>query len=370
MEQAIDLISLGCSLVRSYPFEKAMDQFDHLGDGLFAVGVTSVTIAYGFVARDRRMKQAGFVALLAALVAGLLANLFKIIFQMPRPIPRRGSYGFPSGHTSIAFALAGVLGQAFPTAAPFLYLLALLAGVARLYYRSHFVIDVIGGGLLGTGSGLLIARRLLVTSGIERKRPRTRWGWVLPIAIGVQAFVFFTAYERTLEIHRRPIALPVGDPSTRTVIAFGTPEARTLLLEGWSRDETWEGTFPMVWAEGLESKLRIPSLPPSDHRVRLRVQPFVGHGGPACQVMEVALNGIPAARLLVEKGWQEYEMEISKHLIRPGSNEIRFRFAYAESPGTYGPSKDGRVLSVAFASLEAIVDERKGPVKPGGFAAR
>jgi len=130
-----------------------------------------------------------------------------------------------------------------------------------------------------------------------------------------------------------------------------------LLLQGWSSDERWERRFPVVWAVGLESKLRIPSLPPADHRLRLRVQPFVGHGGPSCQVVEVALNGVPAGRLLVEKGWREYEMKVSKNLIRPGSNEIRFRFAYAESPWAYGINQDRRALSVAFASLEALVDD-------------
>lgn len=357
MEPAVDLIRFGCPLVRSYPVATLMNFSNDLGEGFPAVGIAALMILYGFLNRDRHVKQAGLVTLLAILITGLLANLLKVIFQMPRPIPRGWSYGFPSGHASTAFTMAGVLGWAFPAAAPFLYLIALLAALARLYYRSHFVIDIIGGATLGTGIGLLLAKGLLPLPKPGRRSPW--WGWAIPTVIGAQALAFFSAYEHTLKAHQAPSTFAVGNSTTRTVIHFGTREARTLLLQGWSGDENWEGGVPFVWAQGLESRLRLPSLPRADHRLRLRVQPFVAHDGPSCQVVEVALNHIPAARILVEKGWQVYEMKISKNLIRPGPNEMEFRFAYAESPSAYWPSKDERALSVAFASLEAFVDKRK-----------
>jgi len=359
MEPFVDLIRFTCPLVRSYPVEILMNFSDDLGKGLPSVGIAALMTLYGFLNRDRRVKQTGLVTLLAILIAGLLANLLKVIFQMPRPIPRGWSYGFPSGHASTAFAMAGVLGLAFPAAAPFLYLMALLAALARLYHRSHFVIDVIGGGTLGTGIGLLLAKGLLAPPTPKLGNRSTWWGWAIPTIIGAQALVFFSAYEYTLKAHRAPSTFAVGTSTTRTVIHFGTREARALLLQGWSGDESGEGRVPFVWAQGLESRLRLPSLPRADHRLRLRVQPFVAHDGPSCQVVEVALNDIPTARILVEKGWHVYETKLSKNLIRSGPNEMEFRFAYAESPAAYWPSKDERALSVAFASLEVFVDERK-----------
>jgi len=342
----MDLIALGCPLIRSSPLEHAMRVLAYLGHGVVDGAIASAILAYGAVTRNRRFRQAGLAALLAVIASGLLANLFKLLFEMPRPTPSE-SFGFPSGHTTTAFALAGALGQAFPAAAPFFYLLAVLAGAARLYDRSHFVYDVIGGGLLGTASGFLMARLLLDRRGqAERPRPRTRWAWVLPIAVAIPAFGFFTAYERSIGAYLRAVSAPLGNPPTRIVITFGTPEARPFLLEGWSADGTWD-SMPMVWAEGLQATLRVPPLAPADHRLRLRVRPYARRPDrPPCQLMEVALNGVPVARLLLEKGWNEYELKISKNLVHPGANEIRFRFAYAEP--------DPKPFSVAFASLEAF----------------
>ncbi|MBI4562366.1 MAG: phosphatase PAP2 family protein [Candidatus Rokubacteria bacterium] len=353
----MELISLGCSLARWSLFASVMDAADYLGHGAVNLGIAAVTVGYGFLARDRRMKQAGFIALVAVIVAGLLASLLKSAFQMPRPDAGYETYGFPSGHASTAFAMAAALGRVFPTAAPFVFLLAVLASVPRLYFRDHFVTDVIGGGVLGTVAALLIARSVLDPAARERKWLRIRWGWAVPAGVGVLALAFFLAYERAVETHRVAGDRPLQKHSASTVITFGTLEARALLREGWSGDERWQGRFPMVWAEGLESKLLIPVLAPADHRVRLRVHPFVAHGGLSCQVVEVALNGVPAARFLVENGWKDYEIKVPRRLIAPGANEMRFRFAYADTPKRDALNRDGRALSVAFASLEAFVED-------------
>ena len=333
----------------------------YLGHGVVDAVIALALLAYGMVARDRRMRRAGLAAFLAVVVSGVAADLLKLAFQMPRPVVR-GSYGFPSGHTTTAFALAGTLGLIFPTAAPFLYLLALIAGAARLYERSHFVIDVIGGAVVGTGSGLLIGRRLLAPFEPRRTTSRTRWAWALLVVAGIPALVFFAAYEHAVQA-RRPAGAPRNEtPSSQIAVTFGTLESRPLLLEGWSEAQHRPGTFPRVWAEGLESTLRLPALTPMDHRIRFKARPHVERGRRApCQVVEVALNGVPVGRVLLEKDWNEYELKVPKALIGRGGNEIRFRFAYAEPlgpGGADGTSGDGRAVSAAFASLEVFAERK------------
>ena len=349
----MDLIGLGCPLLRSSLLERAMQMLAWVGHGVVDGVIASALLAGGAVSGNRRLRQAGLAALLAVLASGLLANLGKLLFEMPRPTPSE-SFGFPSGHASTAFALAGALSQSFPGAAPFFYLVAVLVGVARLYDRSHFVTDVIAGGFLGSATGFLIARILPGARGAALPRRRVRWEWVLPIAVAIPALAFFTAYERSIAAHRLSAPGPPANPQRDVVILFGTPEARPLLREGWSEDGTW-GTMPMVWAEGLSSTLRIPPLLPADHRVRLRVRPYARRPGrPPCQVVEVALNGIPVARLLLEKGWNVYELKVPRGVIQRGENQLGFRFAYAE-PESAGAGR--RAVSAAFASLEAFVED-------------
>jgi len=339
----VDLIALGCPLVRSDALERLMGVLVYLGHGVVDALVAALILALGGMTTDRRWRRAGLAALLAVVISGLLANLFKLLFALPRPTPSE-SFGFPSGHTSTAFALAGALGRAFPAAAPFLYLLAVLAAVARLYVRSHFVVDVIGGSLLGSSTGLIAALFLRADPSALAPRPRTRWAWVLPVALGIPALAFFGVYERDVSAHRLERA-PAAAPAGGLHIAFGTPAARQFLLDGWSGDDGRWGDTPVAWALGREAALRLPDPAPGNHRLRLRLR---ADGRPAdrppCQVMEVVVNGAPVARLLLEKGWNTYEVNVPKERVRPGPNELRFRFAYAQLAGAGAPS-------AAFASL-------------------
>lgn len=348
----MDLIVLGCRVITSYPLERAMAVLVYLGHGVVDTAIALALLGYGMLARDRRMRQGGLAALLVVVVSGLAANLLKLAFRLPRPVGSWG-YGFPSGHTSTAFALAGTLGQVFPAAAPFLYLLALAAGVARLYERSHFVIDVLGGALLGTVTAILIGRKVLGPTHGARRTAAQRWQWVLPVAAGALALGFFSVYERALAA-QRPSPAELHERSVRVVaINFGTPEARPYLLEGWVEAPYRVETFPSVWVEGEESALSLPPLPPAaGYRIRIKARPYRQRGGGAlCQVVEVAVNGVPTGRLLLERGWNEYELKVVQNPLGPGPAEMRFRFASVHR-------SDARAPRVTFASLEIFADPR------------
>jgi hypothetical protein len=289
----------------------------------------------------------GLVVLLAVVVAGLLANGLKLVFQLPRPGHRVFSYSFPSGHATTAFAVAAVLGYAFPPAAPLLYLGAVATGLARVYYRDHFVIDVAGGVVLGTACGLVLTRWLL--GRVERKTtPLVRWAWVAALTVGIPAIAWFAVYEHELGKHLMQSPLTRERPDGAITIPFGTESARASLESGWSGDERWNGEFPFVWAEGLTSTLRIPPLAREDQHLRLRANPFLRGQGLACQVVEVDFNGARIGRVLLDRGWNDYELEIPERLARPVPNELEFRYGYAHSASR----RDTRRLAVAFQSLE------------------
>jgi len=84
-------------------------------------------------------------------------------------------HSFPSGHTAASFAAATVLAMAYPSARPLLFVTAGAVGVSRIHLGHHFPTDVLAGGLLGTGIGLLSGFAIGV-----RGQPGRRRGVSLP----------------------------------------------------------------------------------------------------------------------------------------------------------------------------------------------
>jgi glycosyltransferase 2 family protein len=74
------------------------------------------------------------------------------------------SYGYVSGHTSVAFALATVLTALLPGRWRWLpYPVAGLVGLARMFFGVHLPLDVLGGAGLGVVCGVvaLVAFRVV-----------------------------------------------------------------------------------------------------------------------------------------------------------------------------------------------------------------
>ncbi|MEO8348629.1 MAG: phosphatase PAP2 family protein, partial [Acidobacteriota bacterium] len=230
---------------------------------------------------NRRLARAGAAVLLAVAGAGLAANALKLVFQIPRP-QGVASWSFPSGHATTAFALAAVLGYLWPRIAPLFFLAALFGGLARVFYRAHFVVDVLCGGVLGAVIGLLVAKRLLTRSTGARTRT---WEWLLAAAVAIVPVAWLLVYEYELGRHLRNGPAATNSSRPGVTIEFGTDRARAVLGKGWSGDERWNGKVPFIWAEGRESSLRVAQLPKRDHTMRLSMTPLVRSRGLSCQVV-------------------------------------------------------------------------------------
>lgn len=115
-------------------------------------------------------------------LAGLITFLFvdiglKHMMKRPRPelsIPaaivvfdNAHSYSFPSGHATIAFAAAYILGRQHKKLKWFYYLLAVLISYSRIYLGKHYPGDVLFGAVLG----LLIGKLSLIVTNWSVKKP-------------------------------------------------------------------------------------------------------------------------------------------------------------------------------------------------------
>lgn len=102
-----------------------------------------------------------FIYYLAAAVAATFVTTFvlKELFMRHRPAltsimigftcPK--DYGFPSGHSSVAFAAALVFSVFDKKRSVFYFFIALLIAYSRIYLGCHYFLDVVGGAALGLG---------------------------------------------------------------------------------------------------------------------------------------------------------------------------------------------------------------------------
>jgi membrane-associated phospholipid phosphatase len=130
-----------------------------LGTLWVALAVVAVT---AWATRARGVGPALAVAIAAA-IAFRLDNVLKDIIERPRPPglvaglhvrETISGFGFPSGHTTMAFALAASLHAAVATRWRWVvWTLAAVVGVARMHVGVHWPADVIGGAALGIAIG-------------------------------------------------------------------------------------------------------------------------------------------------------------------------------------------------------------------------
>jgi undecaprenyl-diphosphatase len=107
--------------------------------------------------RGRRAAARGLTAL--ALASSLSNGPLKFAFRHQRPtrrpalVSRPGTYSFPSGHSSSAFAFATAASAEFPAVAPVLLPLAAAVAYSRVHVGVHRWRDVLAGGAIGVACG-------------------------------------------------------------------------------------------------------------------------------------------------------------------------------------------------------------------------
>lgn len=142
--------------LRNPCIEKMMILFTRLGDG----GLIWFLIAFlGCLSPATR--RTGLVTIASAVSCAAVSFILKFIFKRTRPflhywpqIPLKIKHpldaSFPSGHTSVSFASAGILATLNLPIAICVLIIAALIAFSRLYLMVHYPSDIIGGFILGS----------------------------------------------------------------------------------------------------------------------------------------------------------------------------------------------------------------------------
>lgn len=134
-------------------------------------------------------------------------------------------------------------------------------------------------------------------------------------------------------------------------IDLGTPEARSWLRSGWSKDEGDGAGRTYVWSEGTESEMEFFLAAPRDLPLSFRAGPFRYPGSPT-QVVTVVANGRDLAEVPLAPDPREYRVALPEEALRPGLNRLAFRYAWTRSPAEVGGgSGDARRLAVSWEEL-------------------
>ena len=121
-----------------------------MGDSQFYTAACMLLLAFG----DEKMAETGKLASAAFLQAGFVAYGLKKIVRRPRPLNEDEKNSFPSGHSTLAFAMATVAGHEYPKLRIPLYFCAFGTAFSRVYLGGHYPSDVIAGAIIGTLTGL------------------------------------------------------------------------------------------------------------------------------------------------------------------------------------------------------------------------
>ncbi|MEP0548198.1 MAG: phosphatase PAP2 family protein [Rhodothermales bacterium] len=140
-----------------------------IGDPNLALPAAAVVFGATLLTEDARLQDAAFTSLEAGLYGHVLASVLKGFAGRARPHRLEGPYdfepfsdqkSFPSGHTTLAFALITPWVVYYPSPATYaLFGVTTGTAVARVVGGDHWSSDVVAGAAIGILTGYALANR-------------------------------------------------------------------------------------------------------------------------------------------------------------------------------------------------------------------
>lgn len=139
--------------------------FRDFGNPLVVVKPLAALFIYGELSGNDNAVRTAKLSTESILLGGAATDILKRLIKRPRPNNRNtpdsdlARTSFPSGHTTVAFALATVVASEYGGAIPYLaYGSAALTGWSRINDNVHWTSDVLFGALIGYTAGRIVVR--------------------------------------------------------------------------------------------------------------------------------------------------------------------------------------------------------------------
>ena len=142
------------------------------GNAAYALSLSAALYAGGLAFDSKDVRVTGLLAIESICFSGAITNIFKVAAARSRPYVGKGPFdfhgfkiddqnaSFPSGHSTVAFALSSTLAGRIDNTwgKVLLYSLATLTAVSRVYNDEHWVSDSFLGAAIGQVVGSTLVR--------------------------------------------------------------------------------------------------------------------------------------------------------------------------------------------------------------------
>lgn len=180
-------------------FSKIGEAYDKASPPYALVGLTIPVLTAGFVFKDDKLLETARLMAESYLMAGAITYFGKRAFGRYRPFTGEGptkfepfkirsasaARSFPSGHSTLAFAVASVIAKQYDRwwiGIP-AYTIAASVAVQRIESHNHWLADVIVGGVIGNWVG---------TTLVNRYKPRSKTSAVNPYIMENRLGIMFS----------------------------------------------------------------------------------------------------------------------------------------------------------------------------------
>ena len=155
----------------------------------WALAIIGLALVWAMERRLAPTFRSALPMLLGMLCSGLVVQLVKRLVHTPRPLTVLGAervhlileplghYAFPSGHAASVAALAMVVTLRYGPQVGWVWVLAFLGGLSRVYVGAHWVVDVTAGWAIGLVCGLAVALLLRGRTPRHQAAPALTSAW-------------------------------------------------------------------------------------------------------------------------------------------------------------------------------------------------